>query len=98
MKMIILLFIFHSLIRRSQALVNCNGNVTKLQLCSFVPEYDNGNTDWTSTGKPMKVWSSVTIFRIAELDEDQNTITLNVLLSVWWYDSRIQIESQHPNK
>ena len=46
----------------------------------------------------MSVGNSVTIFEIAELDEERHTITLNLLLSVWWYDTRLTMESNDPNK
>ena len=90
--------VFLTLLSVSLALVRCNGNATKLQLCSLVTDYDKGTSNWKYTGKPMKVWSSVTVIKIAELDEDKNTITLNILLSTWWYDTRVTIESSHPNE
>jgi hypothetical protein len=42
--------------------------------------------------------SSVTIFKIAELDENQNTITLNLLISALWNDTRITLETDDPHE
>jgi hypothetical protein len=82
-------------IRSTTALVKCNGTVTKLQLCFLSDKYDKGKP----AGKwPMKMVSSVTTFKIAELDENQNTITLNLLLSVMWNDTRITLETDNPNE
>ena len=46
----------------------------------------------------MNLSSSLTVFKIAELDENQNTITLNLLLSVVWNDTRVTLESNDPNE
>ena len=77
-----------------QALVRCNENVTKLQVCSLISDYDKSS----SGENPLKLGTSVTVFKIAELDEKQHTISLNLLLSVWWYDTRLTIESNNSNK
>ena len=78
----------------AQALIRCNENVTKLQVCSLVSDYNK----FVSGGKPLKLGTSVTLLKIAELDENQHTISFNLLLSVWWYDTRLTIESNNPNK
>ena len=89
-----LVFLLFS-IRSTIALVKCNGTVTKLQLCFLSDKYDKGKTP----GKwPMKMVSSVTTFKIAELDENQNTITLNLLISALWNDTRITLETDDPNE
>ena len=80
-----------------QALIQCNKNTTKEQLCSLYDKYEKGTSDLKITGKPMSIKSSVTMLKIAELDQNKNTITLNVLLSIWWNDTRITIESNTPN-
>ena len=60
-------FIIASLcfLNTAQALVRCNGNVTKLQVCSLVSNYQKSR----SGGKPLKLGTSVTVFKIAELDD-----------------------------
>ena len=90
-------------LKTSKALVKCNGTVTKLQLCSLAQKYDQGTPiqckDWSGKGcDPLKVLTSVTVFKIAELDENKNTITLNALLSVWWNDTRITLETNDLNE
>ena len=80
-----------------QALTQCNKNATKEQLCSLYDKYEKGTSDVKITGKPMSIKSSVTMLKIAELDQNKNTITLNILLSIFWNDTRITIESNTPN-
>ena len=81
--------------RSTTALVKCNGTVTKLQLCFLSDKYDKGKPPRPF---PMKMVSSVTTFKIAELDENQNTITLNLLISALWNDTRITLETDDPNE
>ena len=85
-------------IKSSKALVKCNGTVTELQLCSLADKYQKGVPPGCKDCKPMSLSSSLTVFKIAELDENQNTITLNILLSVVWNDTRVTLESNDPNE
>ena len=86
-----------SVVKFTNALVKCNGKVSKIQLCSLQnDEYDESIPPW-SPGNPMILKSSVTIYKIAELNEEENTITLNFLLAVKWYDTRLSLESNDPN-
>ena len=87
-----------SAIRSTTALVKCNGTVTKLQLCFINDKYDKGSPPGNGVPEPMKMVSSVTVFKIAELDENQNTLTLNLLLSIVWNDTRITLETNDPNE
>ena len=87
-----------SVVRFSKALVKCNGKVSKIQLCSLQnDEYDESIPPW-SPGNPMILYSYITVYKIAELHEEENTITLNFLLSVVWYDTRLSLEDNNPNK
>ena len=84
-------------LRSQLTLLNrCNeSSATKLQLCFLGSEYDKSLlVDW----KKKKIWSSVQIFQISEFDETQQTITLDLVLSVWWYDQRLALESNKPNE
>ena len=90
----ILTTVFVYLIGTGEALVQCNGTVTKLQLCSIDKNYNKMHT----MGKPGTVWSSINLNQIAEMNEHEQTITLDLVLSVWWYDQRITLESNYPNK
>ena len=85
-------------VKTSKALVKCNGTVTKLQLCSLAQKYDQGTPIQCKGCDPLKILTSVTVFKIAELDENKNTITLNALLSVWWNDTRITLETNDLNE
>ena len=90
----ILTTVFVYLIGTGEALVQCNGTVTKLQICSIDKNYNKMHT----MGKPGTVWSSINLNQIAEMNEHEQTITLDLVLSVWWYDQRITLESNDPNK
>ena len=85
-------------IRTSKALVKCDGGMTKLKICSLVEKYDKGVPLECKHCDPLEMRSSVTVFKIAELDEDQNTITLDLLLSVSWNDTRLTLETNDPNE
>ena len=76
-----------------QGLVQCNGTVTKLQLCSLEADYNAGSTG-TGTidfgGYPLPVKTAINVLKIAHFDENYNTITLNIQLSVIWNDTRLR--------
>ena len=84
--------------KQTTALVKCNRTVSKLQLCFIDEKYDKGAPPGNGVPEPMKMVSSVTVFKIAELDENQNTLTLNLLLSIIWNDTRITLETNDPNE
>ena len=81
-----------------QAIVECNKTVTKLQLCSLKSDYNSRSIGRNVGDNPLLVNTEVNVFKIAQLDENFNTITLNVLLSVIWNDTRIVLESNSQNK
>ena len=97
-----LALLFVSFISIGQALVKCNGTVTKLQLCSLDEVYNKGTPPYCELsgcqGETMRIWSSVTVYKIAELDSVENTLKLDILLSIFWYDTRITLESNKSNE
>ena len=94
----IVIFVLFTLLKISQALVKCNGTVSKLQLCYLPEKYDKGAPPWCHGCDPMKLVSSVTVFTISEVDDIKNTITLNLLLSVVWNDTRLTSETNDPDE
>ena len=52
---------------------------------------------YLSIGYPLPLKTAINVLKIAQFDENLNTITLNVLLSVAWSDTRIRLESNKPN-
>ena len=78
-----------------QALIKCNGTVQKLQLCSLHENYNKGvvSTGWDSFELPQTVVSSITLIDIAEFNENENTITLQIILSIRWYATTMTLES-----
>ena len=88
----ICIIIFLSCLELIQGLVQCNGTVTKLQLCSLEADYNAGSTGtgWAMGGNPLQVKTAINVLKIAQFDENHNTITLNILLSVIWNDTRLR--------
>ena len=93
--LLILLNIFLlALVKPGQALVSCNTkNVTKTQLCTMdennidIHDYPDTKDD----GEPMEITTALTLISIAEINSEQNTISLNIILSLFWNDSRISM-------
>ena len=85
------------LLRNVQALVKCNGIVTKLQLCSLHENYNKGvvGTGAEEFQFPLTINSSITLIDIAEFDENKNTITLQVVLSIRWHAATMELESNN---
>ena len=75
-------------------LAPCNGTVSKLQLCMLVSDYDKGSPPIF----PMYLLTSITIFSISEVNQFENTISLNLLISAVWNDTRLTLESNYSNK
>ena len=78
-----------------QSLIKCNGTVQKLQLCSLHENYNKGvvSTGWDNFKLPQTVASSITLIDIAEFNENENTITLQMILSIRWYATTMTLES-----
>ena len=78
-----------------QALIKCNGTVQKLQLCSLHENYNKGvvSTGWDNFELSQTVASSITLIDIAEFNENENTITLQMILSIRWYSTTMTLES-----
>ena len=57
-----------------------------------------GSTGSDKLGKPLTLRSVVNVMDVAEFDENESTITLNILFSVNWNDTRIKVESNTPNE
>ena len=93
----VLLIVFF-LLRGTKALVKCNETVSKLQLCSLTKKYNKGVPPRCVGCEPMKLETKVTVFKIAELDEEMNSITFNLLISAIWNDTRVTLETNDPNE
>ena len=96
LKFLILLL---SVARFNNALLEkCYEKVLKIQLCDLHKDEYNKGIPPFSLGNPMILKSAVTVYEIAELNEEENSITLNFLLAVIWYDTRLGLESINPNQ
>jgi hypothetical protein len=64
-------------------------NITTRHICTTDKKYvisDSGH-------RPMNLFTSMTLFSISELNEDTRVMTLNVLMSAVWNDTRLTLES-----
>ena len=84
-------------LQTGQALTHCNETVKKLTMCSLVEVYEQGMPPLETDG-PLMVINSVTLFSLAELNEDQSSISLTVLLAMVWNDTRLALKSNNPNE
>ena len=57
----------------------------------------NEGRPYESSGTVITIKPSVIVYKIAKLDDKENTITLNFLLSIVWNDPRISLESNNPH-
>ena len=89
LSVIVLQILFHS----GQGLVRCNETVTKFQICHLAENYEQG---WPifKHGRPMMIANSITLFSLAEVNEDHSSISLNVLLTMYWNDARLTLKSK----
>ena len=81
-----------------QSLNICNQTVSKLQICSLDPEYNKGSTDYLFNNQKMKMDTRFAVNSIAEFDQNHKHITLDLILSTTWNDSRLTIESPDSEK
>ena len=47
------------------------------------------------SGNPLIIEASINVYKIANFDDQENTITMNFLLSTIWHDTRIALESKN---
>ena len=91
---VILIHLFYA----CKALDQCNGTVTNVQLCSFDADYDLGSTGSEKLGSPLILKSKLNVLDAADFDENESTITLNLLFTIIWTDVRLKLESNKPNE
>ena len=87
-----LILVLLSLLSASHtALVRCNRTVSKLQLCnSHQDVYDKGiSIPIALSGNPATIQPYMIVYKVADFNDQENTITLNFMLSITWYDIRI---------
>ena len=97
MYLLTVVIILLSFLRIIQALSKCNGTVSKTQLCSIHDNYNKRyqNRGWDKFQLPMTVKSSVTLLDIAEINENKNTVTLQLMLKVIWHDATLRLETNN---
>lgn len=81
---------------KTLALIQCNETASApLKICKKTPLYDQGD----SNERPMNITRhSVTLFSVAEFNENLGTIAMNILLSVVWFDPRLSLTTNSGDK
>ena len=59
---------------------------------------DLGSTGSEKLGSPLTLKSKLNVLDAADFDENESTITLNLLFTILWTDVRLRLESNKPNE
>ena len=94
---VVLAYLFFFFVLSINGLKQCSKPFTGLDVCTSDEKYNAGVPDFTN-GKPCKVGTSITLFGINELDEARKTISVNILVALWWTDTRLTLRSDDPNE
>ena len=96
-----LILAFQKFVAGQSDLISCDQPVIGKQLCKvnktmgniviiLLPDFAE------DFGTPMKISSVLVIDSIPEFNENEGTITINVMLKLFWNDTRITIKSDDP--
>lgn len=89
------LILIASLILETGAVVPCEKSTSlSLHLCSTASKYDRSFPYEGPPGNPTEIANSIALHSVAQVKEDEDMITLNLLLSAWWNDTRLTLK-QH---
>ena len=92
---VVLSFIFKPI---QAGFVHCDETVTERQICKTNDIPDTFLARWPDfhiSEKLMVITSKLTIDSIPEFNEDEGTITLNILLKLLWNDTRISLKPEY---
>ena len=85
-----LIFVFLLFPLSKGAVQKCD-EVDKVKICTDDPNYNRMLP--RNEEIPLKIGSSVTIHNIDKVAEDDQHITINILLAVFWFDSRLRLKN-----
>ena len=104
---LLFLLVLQNLFHFGQTLISCNETVLKLQLCTLVSDYEKGYPDSIvhcpdgcqshGHGQPTQIKTSITLFSLDEFNEDKSTISLKVLIALFWNDTRLSLPQNFPD-
>ena len=98
MSLLSVLLLLQNLFHFGQPLASCDETVTALQLCNLLDtDYDRGQPDSVVHKSATRMNTSITLFSVTEMNEDQSTISMNVLLAMWWNDTRLSLIPKGPD-
>ena len=93
--LVAVLLLLQPCLHLGHALVSCNDTVSKLSICTLVSDYEQS---LPPEPFPLKHAQSVTLYSVADINEDQSTMTLRVHISIWWNDTRLSLKSNDPKE
>ena len=74
----------------ARALISCNDTVSKVQLCSVRP-HSPSHPDIITPGQKMILEMSLNLISVAEFNDDESTILINIIFGIFWNDTRISL-------
>ena len=75
----------------ARALVSCNDTeILKVQLCSVRP-HSPSHPDIVTPGQKMILEMSLNLISVAEFNDDESTILINIILGIFWNDTRVSL-------
>ena len=96
-----LIFALKAIAAVRSELINCDQPVIGKQLCKVNKTIENKLIEvwpdfFDDFETPLKISSVLTIDSIPEFNENEGTITFNLMLKLVWNDTRITIKSDDP--
>ena len=95
-----LIFAFQTFAAAQSDIMNCEEPVIGRHICKLNKTMDNSVIElWPDlflSGNPLNIYSNLIIDSIPEFNEDEGTITVNVILKLLWNDTRITFKSDDP--
>lgn len=79
-------------------LKSCNDSVNFTQLCSLTETYTPGFNDFRDTGILTNIQTIVSMFQLADIDVIKDTVTVNMIFSAIWNDTRLSINQPSNEK
>lgn len=77
-------------------LKSCNDStLSSRQLCSLTKNYNPARTDFWTSGSIMNVQTEIALFQVANMDEIQETLTIDIIMSFNWNDTRLSLHREN---
>ena len=98
MKASSIIYIFITSFNLTKALNLCKNSSSKREICSLVFNYDRGRPNQNFNDTPTEIKQDLFLDGIAEFNEKDNTITVNVEITLEWNDTRITTNDSNDSR